>query len=61
MNYVTNPRQKKLKPMKANTGIIPMLYQSYDSKKAKNLAIYERVIKVLTKLISDNSILNLSS
>ncbi|AHI57605.1 hypothetical protein P344_01195 [Spiroplasma mirum ATCC 29335] len=40
MNYVTNLRQKNLKPMKVNTGIIAMLDQSYDSKKAKNLEIY---------------------
>ncbi|AHF57347.1 methylenetetrahydrofolate--tRNA-(uracil(54)-C(5))-methyltransferase (FADH(2)-oxidizing) TrmFO [Spiroplasma eriocheiris] len=58
MNYVTNPRQKNLKPMKANIGIIPVLGQSYDSKKAKNLAIYDRAMQALATLISDNNILN---
>ncbi|WFG97359.1 hypothetical protein M1771_01265 [Spiroplasma citri] len=51
VNYVTNPKQRDLKPMKANIGIVPTLTTKLKSKTEKNLAIYSRTIKKLKETI----------
>ena len=51
INYVTNPKQKDLKPMKANIGILPTLDTKFSSKSAKNLAIYQRAMEKLKETI----------
>ncbi len=52
INYVTNPKQKDLKPMKANIGILSTLSGEFPSKSAKNLAIYLRAMDALIATIT---------
>ncbi|WP_283272982.1 hypothetical protein [Spiroplasma sp. SV19] len=56
INYVTNPQQKDLKPMKANIGIIPTLAPKFPNKSAKNLAIYQRAMQALKETIKNYQI-----
>nr|WP_235511237.1 hypothetical protein [Spiroplasma kunkelii] len=51
VNYVTNPKQLDLKPMKANLGIMPTLTTKFKNKPEKNLALYSRAIKKIKETI----------
>ncbi|AGM24733.1 methylenetetrahydrofolate--tRNA-(uracil(54)-C(5))-methyltransferase (FADH(2)-oxidizing) TrmFO [Spiroplasma chrysopicola] len=51
LNYVTNPKHKVLKPMKANIGLLPTINGNFSDKKTKNLAIYERAIIRIKEIV----------
>lgn len=51
INYITNPKIKKLKPMKANLGIIKQDFGIFPTKEEKNNFIYNRSIKVLKQYL----------
>ncbi|WP_338991908.1 hypothetical protein [Spiroplasma endosymbiont of Seladonia tumulorum] len=53
VNYVTNPKQRDLKPMKANLGIMPTLTTKFKNKPEKNLALYSRAKKRKKKLLKN--------
>ncbi len=50
-NYVTNQKQRNLKWMKKNIGLMPILPIKFTTKTEKNLAIYHRVIEKLKETI----------
>ncbi|AOG60700.1 methylenetetrahydrofolate--tRNA-(uracil-5-)-methyltransferase [Spiroplasma helicoides] len=51
IDYVTNPKIKYLKPMKANMGIINTLNKKFDTRFEKNEYIYQQSMKALKKYI----------
>ncbi|ARU91557.1 tRNA (uracil-5-)-methyltransferase Gid [Spiroplasma clarkii] len=52
INYVTNPKIKKLKPMKANLGIVNYEMPAFASKVEKNNYIYENSLKKLREYLN---------
>ncbi|AUM62882.1 tRNA (uracil-5-)-methyltransferase Gid [Spiroplasma monobiae MQ-1] len=53
IGYITNPKHKKLKPMKSNMGLIKIdLNIKFESKKEKNEYIYKNSLDTIKKLYS---------
>ncbi|QEH62148.1 methylenetetrahydrofolate--tRNA-(uracil-5-)-methyltransferase [Spiroplasma chinense] len=51
INYVTNPKIKKLKPMKANMGILDYKIPTFETKTQKNEFIFQNSITNLLKYL----------
>ncbi|AXK51328.1 methylenetetrahydrofolate--tRNA-(uracil(54)-C(5))-methyltransferase (FADH(2)-oxidizing) TrmFO [Spiroplasma alleghenense] len=54
IDYITNSQHKKLKPMKANLGILPALDKVFENRSEKNLAFFHRAIEQLKLYLANN-------
>lgn len=55
INYVTNEKIAKLKPMKANLGILNYPLPTFSSKEEKNQYLYENSLKHLKNYLNQNN------
>ncbi len=53
VEYITNSQHKKLKPMKANLGILPTLENVFSDREEKNLAFHQRSIEEMKNYLKN--------